>query len=219
MKTFFLSCLCVIIFTNLFLGCKKNTEQTKLKNPTELSEDEQFVKLTIETYDYLLFISHTIKKNNLTLVELQTQLSAIRNTQMSYSDQLSSIDKAFQSRVSDKIEMHIKTYNSIWISLKSQYQNITQEVFANECAEVIKKHNEKHVNRNNDLSAMLAADDCGWRYYLCSGAATAGAILCHAGCDTTALATTAGLGIPVCVAACGTLQAYAIVQCADSYCK
>lgn len=64
----------------------------------------------------------------------------------------------------------------------------------------------------------MVLDDCGWRFYVCSGAATAGAILCHAGCDTTALATTAGLGIPACVAICGTLQVWALVQCTDSYC-
>ena len=63
------------------------------------------------------------------------------------------------------------------------------------------------------------AAGCDWRYYLCSGASTAGAILCHASCETTALATTAGLGIPACVVACGTLQAFAIVQCSDSYCN
>ena len=59
---------------------------------------------------------------------------------------------------------------------------------------------------------------CGWRYYLCAGAATAGAILCQGGCDTTALAFTAGFGIPACVVLCGTLQVAAIATCADNYC-
>ena len=60
---------------------------------------------------------------------------------------------------------------------------------------------------------------CNWRYYACSSAATAGAILCHAACETTALATTAGLGIPACVALCSAGQAWAIILCADTYCK
>lgn len=59
---------------------------------------------------------------------------------------------------------------------------------------------------------------CGWRYSVCLGAVFASAVLCHAGCDTTALATTAGLGITVCVAACGALQVFGSVTCYDKYC-
>ncbi len=64
---------------------------------------------------------------------------------------------------------------------------------------------------------MNVTNRSGWRYGLCIAAAVAGSVLCHAGCDTTALATTAGLGIPACVWACGTLQVMASVQCYDSY--
>lgn len=74
-------------------------------------------------------------------------------------------------------------------------------------------------NTSSRPSQDAISDGCGWRYYLCGAAATVGAILCHAACDGTALATTAGLGIPACVAACGTAQAYALVQCSDTYCK
>lgn len=72
------------------------------------------------------------------------------------------------------------------------------------------------IHDNNSIT--LAVADCSWKYYGCSAAATAGAILCHAGFDTTALATTAGLGIPACVLACGTLQAWAIIECEERFC-
>jgi hypothetical protein len=70
-----------------------------------------------------------------------------------------------------------------------------------------------------DAGGSELSGGCGWRYNLCIVAAGAAAVLCHAGCDTTALATTAGLGIPACVWACTTLQVAASVQCYDTYCK
>jgi len=56
--------------------------------------------------------------------------------------------------------------------------------------------------------------DCGWRYNLCSGAATAGSIACHGSCDIA----TVGLGIPACIEICGMMEVYALVVCADIYC-
>lgn len=53
---------------------------------------------------------------------------------------------------------------------------------------------------------------------LCIVAPSATAVLCHAACDTTALATTAGLGIPACVLACGLVQVYMSVECMDKHC-
>jgi len=77
------------------------------------------------------------------------------------------------------------------------------------------------INSKNDTnpSYRVAVADCGWRYYLCASAATAGAILCHGTCESSAIATTAGLGIPACVALCSTLEIEAMVQCHDSYCN
>lgn len=56
---------------------------------------------------------------------------------------------------------------------------------------------------NREVENVLArAPRCSWRYYLCAAAATAGAILCHAACEPTALATTDGLGIYACLLSC-----------------
>lgn len=65
---------------------------------------------------------------------------------------------------------------------------------------------------------MVEDSGCNWRYYVCMAAATAGAILCHAACDTTALALTAGAGIPACFLLCASLQTYAGIECGDKYC-
>lgn len=75
------------------------------------------------------------------------------------------------------------------------------------------------TQKDEDSMTTLGTEKCGWRYYLCAGAATSGAILCHGACSGTAIATTAGLGIPACVAGCGIMQAYLIVECGDKYCK
>jgi hypothetical protein len=84
--------------------------------------------------------------------------------------------------------------------------------------EVEKVMATKAPKTDDNNTVTLAAADCGWRYYLCASAATAGAILCHGACEGTAIASTAGLGIPACVFACGTMQAYLIVECGDKYC-
>jgi hypothetical protein len=59
---------------------------------------------------------------------------------------------------------------------------------------------------------------CTWGYGVCIAGATAAAVLCHASCDTTALATTAGLGIPACVGLCATVQTAASLACYKTFC-
>jgi len=113
----------------------------------------------------------------------------------------------------------MKMFNANWNVLKTEYKSITQELLEKECAEVLSNKFGKRKKYSGIASSEMKASDCGWRYYLCAGAATAGAILCHGACETTAIVTTAGLGIPACILLCGTLQAFAFVQCGDSYCS
>lgn len=65
------------------------------------------------------------------------------------------------------------------------------------------------INNNN------IAKGCGWGYSICLAGATAGAILCHASC----IGATAGLGTPVCVLLCGTVQVAIGVECMRNYCE
>lgn len=219
-KTFFASLIFSLSLIVLISGCSKKQTSPKLEDPNNLSEDELFVELVTETYDYLLVVTDNIKKGNMKQIEVQNGLQAIQAKNLSYDDQMKEIDILFKSDFSVRLQSHMKTYDKIWNTLKKKYKNISPDILSSECSDVLFKKYSKNNTANVGLGSRESfALDCGFRYYLCAGAATAGAILCHAACDTTAVATTAGLGIPVCVAACGTIQAYAMVVCADSYCS
>jgi hypothetical protein len=211
-KNFITSLLVSILLISLVASCSKNQNSNKMEDPNNLSEDKAFIQLATETYDYLLFVSNNLKQVKLTQSEIQNNLAKIQAQTLNYEEQMKSIDLLFKNSFSIRLEKHMKTYVLIWKDLNSRYSDISQEILEKECAEVL---SNKFSNSNRDVNAKK---DCGWKFYLCAGAATAGAVLCHAGCETTALATTAGLGIPACVAACGTLQAWAIVQCEEKYC-
>ena len=206
-----------ITIIGIMISCSKENSNATLENPNNLSEDKAFIELTTETYDYLLFISSRVKTNNLSLPLIKAQLSTLESKKLHFAEQMASIDIIFKGNLSKRLNEHMNAYKRNWENIKLRYNKISQEVLEKECAEVLANRYKKQKNLQN-VAQRYAVPVCGWRYYLCSGAATAGAILCHAGCDKTALATTAGLGIPVCVALCGTLQVSAIVQCSDSYC-
>ncbi len=111
--------------------------------------------------------------------------------------------------MSERLVEHMEVFNDNWRMLKSNYIDIEDD------SNVIE---DALMEAIIDNTVIVSNGGCGWRYNLCIVAAGAAAVLCHGGCNTTALATTAGLGIPVCVLACGTLQVYASVQCVDTYC-
>ena len=90
------------------------------------------------------------------------------------------------------------------------------EIPAKEIDEILVKILPNQID-NDSKSFSIAG--CSWKYFGCSAASTAAAMLCHASCDATALATTAGFGIPACVIACGAVQAWLIVKCEDKYCN
>ncbi|PZX60923.1 hypothetical protein [Hydrotalea sandarakina] len=213
----------------IILECSKNLSKPKLANPKSLSEDRVFINLVTETYNYLKFIAVILKEKKLKQSLVLSNLSELRDRNLPYAEQMEIIDDIFKSQVSQRLEKYLKTHEALWISLQLRYEPLSQEILTTECAEVFSKlHESKMQNRNTVFStstedvAVGYLDDgygCGWRYSLCVAAATATAILCHASCETTALATTAGLGIPACVALCGTAQVAAGVYCYDKYCK
>jgi hypothetical protein len=211
-----------LMISTIICGCSKNTINEKLYDPTNLSNDEKFIELATETYDFINFLSQKVKQNSLKLTSLQQQLSQLQNENLSFDEQMTAIDKIFKGKISVRLATHMKIYSTNWKLIKASYSSIPVEILNKECAEVLRNKTKK-TNNNvafREYDEFIEPEGgCGWRYYLCSGAATAGAILCHAGCDTTALATTAGAGIPICVALCGTLQVWAISQCNDNYCS
>ena len=115
----------------------------------------------------------------------------------------------------------MKTYSETWPEINKTYKNVPRQVFESEATEILNNNLQSsillQIKSNSTNNSIKVNKNGGWKYSLCVGAATAGAILCHAGCETTALAATAGLGIPACVALCSTLQAFAGMQCYNNY--
>lgn len=210
----FFATICVITISFLF-GCLQKSEINAPADAKKLNENKMFIKLVLETSSFLEFLSQTAKTNSLNMTDVSNKLNDVREKNLSYEDQMIEINRLFKSSVSFRLIKHMKTYKETWPLLLKTYKNISSEVLISEAAEVI--YESRYSSENNIRATAMV--DCGWRYSLCIAAATMGAIICHAGCDTTALATTAGLGIPACIAACGTLQVFAGVQCYDNYCK
>jgi len=215
----------IVIITILSFGCTQKTVTDTPSDVTKLNENKTYIKLTLETNSFLQYLSETAKVNSLNMPDIIKSLNNIREKNLSFDDQMIEIDRIYKTNVSKRLLSHMKTYSETWPEINKTYKNLSKQVLESESTEIIdnnlKKVDELQIKSNNtDNNKKVNKDGgCGWRYSLCVGAATAGAIICHAGCETTALVTTAGLGIPVCVALCATLQAFAGMQCYDNYCQ
>lgn len=187
-----------------------------------MSEDKVFIKLTFQTNDFLVSLADRINRNNIKQIDLLLSLSKMESKHLDYNQQIVELDNIFKGNVSTIFINFYQTSSSLWDNIKKRYASIPNEVLEKECLEVL---SNRSATESSDLikkkrSYMEKEEGgCGWRYYLCASAATAGAILCHAACEGSAIAVTAGMGIPACIVACGTLQAYAITECADKYCS
>lgn len=197
-------------FSTFLVGCSnENVEQEKVSVTADvLSQNRNFLNISNEMHNYSQFIKETIKKNKLSSSEVTNQIDIILNSGLSSDDQIIELSTLLETDLSERIRENARVIDSNWKILNSEFDNLNEQLLTDTF--------NYGLNLDNQTFARA---DCGWRYSLCLGGAFAGAVLCHAGCDTTALALTAGLGIPACVAACGTLQVFASVQCYDSYCS
>ena len=175
----------------------------------ELSLDSEFIEVVKEYNVFTYSMYEKIHNNDLKKDDILSSLETVKEKKLTFQEELNEIDIIFKSEFSKTLIKHIKFHNDKIKSI-NRFQTINEETLAEAYSLVIINQPELQIN--------FTASRCGWRYNLCLGAAFAATVLCHGGCDTTALATTAGLGIPVCVAACGTLQVFASVQCYDNYC-
>lgn len=218
MKKNFISLLIVVVAIALSIfACTKQSTEKQLKNQALLNKDETFIAMVNETNDYLIFLASRIKViSHFSKSELNTKLSELLSKNLSFDRQMKEIDVLFKTTVSKRLQNHMIVIQKSMKEIENNYGKIDVEILNREVEKVIAL---KALKINDSNMKPLAAPDCNWRYFLCSGAATAGAILCHGGCEATAIATTAGLGIPACVAACGTLQAWAIIECGDRFCS
>lgn len=193
----------ILVFISLILVSCSNDNNTEKENISN-----QDFKKSLQTEEKLSnnsdFIKQIIDDEKLDLNDVQSELSILNSQNLNYEAQIERINLIFKTDVSKKYTEHYSIYSEKWSIISKKYANLHIENIEEAYGEVLAK--------------VALSGDCGWRYSLCITAAGAGAVLCHAGCDTTALATTAGLGIPACIWLCGTLQVTASVQCYDTYC-
>ena len=210
-----------------FSGCTKTTENVEFtvqkniqtesgtprtENSSLLASDINFGNLTNATYEYLDFMNQLIKRNNLNFEEINSGLSELSNQNLPYENQIQRINALFCENISYELSTYMTIFSENWLALKEKFPDISEEELNSAVSESLE---------NNSMLQQRVSEypsDCGWRYYLCATAATSAAILCHAGCSGTAIVTTAGLGVPACVALCGSIQVYAISECFDKYC-
>lgn len=177
----------------------------------KLTKDKNFIIINEEMKSFSIYIEAVIKNQELTSSELISKINDIVNSQFSEQEQLLHLNKLFKTDITNRVINNGQIISLNLAVLNSKYENIDEKLLTD-------VFNSNLINDKKKSEFSHREEECGWRYSLCLGAAFTGAVLCHAGCDTTALSTTAGLGIPACVALCGTLQVFASVQCYDSYC-
>jgi hypothetical protein len=206
--------LILVSFSIYAVSCKKTGKTSELIDPSLLSEDEDFVSLIVETNDFLGYLQQTIKQKKLSISDLQLKLNNISTNKLSEVDETNQIDELFQSAVFEKTKSHTKNFSDIWQRLKNKYGNISSADIEKETSEVFE--NKANFNKLKIPSSFssLTESGCGGRYYLCMAGATAAGITCHAGC----VGGTAGLGAPLCVLLCGSLQVSLSLDCSDRFC-
>jgi hypothetical protein len=217
----------LLFISFLFVACTKNEVVTPFVNAKALASDSNFIKMLGQEKQLTHFINQLAIEKSLTIVELQNKLQYLHDKDLNSGsgdqllyDYLGEANVNFMNSFAQK-------YQQNWSSLNKQYSYISiqdidsavKQVYAYRYnAEAITSNQVFNIKSNaiNSINyiSINKANDCGWKYALCMAAATAGGILCHANC----IGLTAGLGTPVCVLLCGTIELAAGVGCIDSFC-
>jgi len=200
----------------LITGCEKQESKIEIKDQSFLNEDKNFIALVSETNEFLNFLATNIKAKNLVQSDFIKQIETLKSDHLTYESQLIQIDLIFKAPVSGRLKHHMIIYKNNMAQILKEYGYLDNTILAKEIDEILVKILPNQID-NDSKSFSIAG--CSWKYFGCSAASTAAAMLCHASCDATALATTAGFGIPACVIACGAVQAWLIVECEDKYCN
>lgn len=205
-----------LIVALLMIGCEKQESKIEIKDQSFLNEDKNFIALVSETNEFLNFLATNIKAKNLVQSDFIKQIETLKSDHLTYESQLIQIDLIFKAPVSGRLKQHMIIYKNNMAQILKEYGYLDNTILAKEIDEILVKILPNQID-NDSKSFSIAG--CSWKYFGCSAASTAAAMLCHASCDATALATTAGFGIPACVIACGAVQAWLIVECEDKYCN
>ena len=205
-----------LLIALLMVACEKQESKIELKNQRLLNEDKNLISLVTETNEFLIFLASNIKAKNVNQSDFIKKIEILKSDHLTFESQLIQIDLIFKAPVSSRLKQHMSFYINNMAQILKEYGNLDNSILAKEIDEILVKILPNRID-NDSKSFSIAG--CSWKYFGCSAASTAAAILCHASCDATALATTAGFGIPACVIACGAIQAWLIVECEDKYCN
>ena len=205
-----------LLIALLMVACEKQESKIEIKNQSLLNEDKNLIALVTETNEFLNFLASNIKAKNLNQSDFIKKIEKLKSDHFTFESQLIQIDLIFKAPVSSRLKQHMSFYINNMAQILKEYGNLDNSILAKEIDEILVKILPNRID-NDSKSFSIAG--CSWKYFGCSAASTAAAMLCHASCDATALATTAGFGIPACVIACGAVQAWLIVECEDKYCN
>jgi len=221
MKHFYQSAFLVIISYLLF-GCSKTIKDQSPIIQSNLSSDTNFIKVINLEQELNNFILMLAESKGITVLELKKKMDTLKDKDLHSTKSNKLMYEYIGTDNIKYLTEYAKDYSITWNKLNLKYNYISMQSIDEACKEVFAKRYNNMTGTGsfsnsistNSLITVNRINDCGWRFSLCMGAATAGAILCHVGC----IGGTAGLAAPVCVVLCATLEAAAGVACIDNYC-
>jgi hypothetical protein len=176
----------------------------------ELRNDNNFVELVNLKIEFVNQILINFKGDLKNLTDFQSEME-----KMSNEEKIDFFNSKVKLPEGKDLTYYANAFNEKWIILKNTYEDrITNEYLTEEISFLLNESNSKlaPLDLGGELGVGIGPCDRPKMFAGCTAAAYAGALICHGGCLTTTLAVFA------CFAACGTLEAWAIVVCHDTYC-
>ena len=218
-------------FIGLFAICFVLTSCTKqelvapavnLVNVNLLARDSNFLEIIKQEKQLTHFISQLANEKGLTKVELKNKLNDLHNKDLNSGSGDQILYAYLGTKYINLIKDLANTYRINYNHVSKRYGPLTimqvdtavKQVYKNEYRLSLDNTRSVDMIATNALLEVNKEKDCGWKYAICIAGATSAAIFCHIGC----IGSTAGIGAPVCVLLCGTIQAAAGVVCIDNYC-
>ena len=218
-----LSVITMVLAFFILSSCSKKLNENGLSDfetkTDQLSKDSSFKNIIELENNLSEEIEKVLITKNMTKNDFYLLIEKIKNQSKSDLDFKNKLTENDLPELYNILKNFKASFNGHWVDLEMKYNRLSSNIinvasnkyFENNELKKIYSVNKKTFSINNDNIAKA----CGWGYSLCLAGATAGAILCHAGC----IGGTAGLGAPVCVLLCGTIQVSVGAACMSSYCE
>jgi hypothetical protein len=219
MKYSFIGILIFISFCIMGYGCQKtlnHPSDSVLGNSIEVGQrlagDTCFINLLKELHGYNMFLLNSIDSGDFSKSDLDKQINYLQEANLSAPEQYEYLSGVFGNTFASRLKAHIEYSRESLAALKVKYGEFQYQALLSAVNSVLSSRNFG-LNRGGSLYSFFDERACGFRYFLCMGAVYAGAIVCHSACASTAIA------VPVCVAACATMQIHYSLECRDNYCQ